>query len=110
MIVPMQDTLERLAAVIAARKGADPSTSYTAKLVHAGVDAIAKKVLEEAYEAAVAARDGDRAHLVRELADLFYHVLVLAGLRDIAVGEIAAELERREGQSGIAEKAARGKP
>ena len=106
----MVDTLERLAAVIAARKGADPASSYTAKLMHGGADAVAKKVLEEAYEAAVAARDGDRAHLVRELADLFYHALVLAGLRDVGVGEITAELERREGRSGLEEKASRGKP
>ena len=103
----MQDTFERLAGVIESRKAADPGSSYTAKLMHAGVDAINKKVMEEAHEACVAARENDKPHLVRELADLFYHALVLAAFRGVAVGDIAAELDRRAGQSGLAEKAAR---
>ena len=104
----MQDTFERLAGVIESRKGADPGSSYTAKLMHAGVDAINKKVMEEAYETCVAARENDKPHLVCELADLFYHALVLAAFRGVAVAEIAAELDRRAGQSGLAEKASRG--
>jgi phosphoribosyl-ATP pyrophosphohydrolase len=103
----MQDILERLALVIESRKTADPGSSYTATLMHAGVDAMNKKVIEEAYETCVAARCEDKEHLVREIADLFYHVLVLAASREVHVAEIAAELERRSGVSGLQEKAAR---
>jgi phosphoribosyl-ATP pyrophosphohydrolase len=104
----MKDTFERLMGVIEERKTADPASSYTAKLMHAGVDAMNKKVLEEAYETCVAAREQDRGHLVRELADLFYHALVLAASCGVKVAEIAGELDRRSGVSGLAEKASRG--
>jgi phosphoribosyl-ATP pyrophosphohydrolase len=103
----MLDTFERLAGVIESRRSADPDSSYTAKLMHAGVDAINKKILEEAYETCVAAREADRGQLVHEIADLFYHTLVLASFRGVTVAEIAAELGRRSTQSGLAEKASR---
>jgi phosphoribosyl-ATP pyrophosphohydrolase len=106
----MQDAFERLAGVIESRKSADPGSSYTAKLMHAGVDAMNKKILEEAYETCVAAREADRGHLVYEIADLFYHTLVLASFRGVTVAEIAAELDRRSSQGGLAEKASRSAP
>ncbi len=95
--------------VLASRKGADPAASYTAQLMRGGPDAIGKKIMEEAYETCLAGREDDREHLVREMADLFYHVLVLGALRDVSVAEVAAELDRRSGTSGLAEKASRTK-
>ena len=99
--------LERLEEVIAARRGAAPASSYVARLNAKGLDAILKKVGEEATEAVIAAKAGNRDGVVHEIADLWFHCLVLLGRQGIAVSEVLAELERREGRSGIEEKAAR---
>ena len=101
-------TLHRLAATIESRKGADPETSWTAKLLAKGPEKAAQKFGEEAVEAIVEAVKGDRAKLVAEAADALYHLLVMCAARDVTLSDIEAELERREGRSGIAEKAARG--
>jgi phosphoribosyl-ATP pyrophosphohydrolase len=98
------DILERLEALIAARRGADPSTSYVAKLNAKGLDAILKKVGEEATETVIAAKSGEREALVHETADLWFHCLVMLGWHGIAIADVLAELERREGRSGIDEK------
>ena len=100
--------LDRLAATIAARKGADPDTSWTAKLLAKGPEKCAEKFGEEAIEAIIEAVKGDRTRLTAEAADVLYHLLVMLAARDVTLAEVLAELERREGQSGIAEKAARG--
>lgn len=99
--------LERLAATIAARKGADPETSWTAKLLSKGPEKCAEKFGEEAVEAIIEAVKGDRERLTAEAADVLYHLLVMLAARDVAWDEVLAELVRREGQSGIAEKASR---
>jgi phosphoribosyl-ATP pyrophosphohydrolase len=99
--------LDRLAATIAARKGADPDTSWTAKLLSKGPEKCAEKFGEEAVEAIIEAVKGDRARLTAEAADVLYHFLVMLAARDVTLAEVLAELERREGQSGLAEKAAR---
>ena len=100
--------LERLAATIAARKGADPESSWTAKLLAKGPEKCAEKFGEEAVEAIIEAVKGDTARLTAEAADVLYHLLVMLAARDVALADVLAELERREGISGIAEKAARG--
>ena len=100
-------SLEKLAATIAARKGADPETSWTAKLLSKGPEKCAEKFGEEAVEAIIEAVRGDRARLTSEAADVLYHLLVMLTARDVTLEEVLAELERREGISGIAEKAAR---
>ncbi|WP_347310938.1 phosphoribosyl-ATP diphosphatase [Defluviimonas sp. SAOS-178_SWC] len=100
--------LETLAATIAARKGADPDTSWTAKLLARGPEKCAEKFGEEAVEAIIEAVKGDRARLASEAADVLYHLLVMCAARDVTLADIEAELARREGQSGLAEKAARG--
>ncbi|MCB2072970.1 MAG: phosphoribosyl-ATP diphosphatase [Novosphingobium sp.] len=100
-------TLERLEATIAARRGADPDSSYVAKLNARGVPKIAQKLGEEAVEAVIAAMADDRKGLVSESADLLFHLLVMLGAKGIALEEVLAELDRREGTSGIAEKASR---
>jgi phosphoribosyl-ATP pyrophosphohydrolase len=102
-------TLARLEATITARRGADPSSSYVAKLTHRGVAKIAQKVGEEAVEAVIAAMADDRAGLVGEAADLLFHLLVLLSAKDVPLAEVLAELDRREGVSGIDEKASRTK-
>ncbi len=99
--------LERLAATIAARKGADPETSWTAKLLSKGPEKCAEKFGEEAVEAIIEAVKGDRDRLTAEAADVLYHLLVMLAARDVTLAEVLAELERREGQSGLAEKASR---
>jgi phosphoribosyl-ATP pyrophosphohydrolase len=101
-------SLERLAATIAARKGADPESSWTAKLLAKGPEKCAEKFGEEAVEAIIEAVKGDRARLTSEAADVIYHLLVMCAARDVTLAEIEAELARREAQSGLAEKAARG--
>ncbi len=103
----MEDVLTRLAATIADRRGADPQTSHTAALLARGPGKCAEKFGEEAVEAIVAAASLDREALVAEAADTIYHLLVMLAARDVAWEEVAAELARREGRSGIAEKAAR---
>ena len=99
--------LTRLAATIAARKGADPETSWTAKLFAKGPEKCAEKFGEEAIEAIIEAVKGDRDRLTSEAADVLYHLLVMLAARDVTLDQVLAELERREGTSGIAEKAAR---
>jgi len=99
--------LDRLAATIAARRGADPDTSWTAKLLSQGPEACAGKFGEEAVEAIVEAVKGDRERLTAEAADVLYHLLVMLAAREVTLDDVLAELERREGTSGIAEKAAR---
>ena len=105
--MPGEDFLFQLAATLESRKGADPKSSYVAKLYSKGQDAILRKVGEETVEAILAAKSGDTLHLVRETADLWFHTLVM--LADAGVGpqDVIAELKRREGVSGIDEKAAR---
>ena len=99
--------LDRLAATIISRKSADPETSWTAKLLSHGPEKCAEKFGEEAIEAIIEAVKGDRAKLTTEAADVLYHLLVMLAARDVTLADVLAELERREGQSGIAEKAAR---
>ena len=100
-------TLEKLAATITARKEADPETSWTAKLLAKGPEKCAEKFGEEAIEAIIEAVKGDRARLTSEAADVLYHLLVMLAARDVTLAEVLAELERREGPSGLAEKAGR---
>jgi phosphoribosyl-ATP pyrophosphohydrolase len=100
--------LHRLANTIAARKGGDPESSWTAKLLAKGPEKCAEKFGEEAVEAIVEAVKGDREKLTAEAADVLYHLLVMLAARDVTLEQVLAELERREGTSGIAEKAARG--
>lgn len=99
--------LDQLAATIEARKGADPDTSWTAKLLSKGPEKCAEKFGEEAVEAVIEAVKGDRVGLTAEAADVLYHLLVMLAARDVSLADVLAELERREGTSGIAEKAAR---
>jgi phosphoribosyl-ATP pyrophosphohydrolase len=99
--------LQRLAQTLDARKGADPGSSYVAQLFTKGNDAILKKVAEEAAEVLLAAKDGDKLHLVRETADLWFHTLVMLSFHGLGPDDVLAELRRREGISGIDEKAAR---
>ena len=101
------DTLLRLSQTIAARRSADPATSWVARLHAQGLPVIARKLGEEAVETVVAALSGTRAELIAEAADTVFHLLVLLDARDVPLAEVLAELERREGGSGIAEKAAR---
>ncbi len=103
----MDTPLTRLAATIAARKGADPETSWTAKLLAKGPEKCAEKFGEEAVEAIIEAVKGDRTKLTAEAADVLYHFLVMLAARDVTLADVEAELARREGTSGIAEKAAR---
>ncbi|MGQ0566148.1 MAG: phosphoribosyl-ATP diphosphatase [Gemmobacter sp.] len=99
--------LERLAATIAARVGADPETSWTAKLLSRGPERCAEKFGEEAVEAIIEAVRGDRDRLTAEAADVVYHLLVMLASRGVTLADVLAELERREGVSGVAEKAGR---
>ncbi len=101
------ETLERLAATIEARKGADPASSWTAKLLAGGVQGCAKKFGEEAVETVIAAVSGDRDAIAAESADLIYHWLVLLTASGVSLDEVAAKLAAREGRSGIEEKASR---
>ena len=105
----MADILERLRAAIDARRGADPASSYVASLNAKGLDAILKKVGEEATETVVAGKGGERGAIVHEVADLWFHCLVLLAWHRIPLQEVLSELERREGRSGIDEKASRPK-
>ncbi|MES1973938.1 MAG: phosphoribosyl-ATP diphosphatase [Pseudomonadota bacterium] len=101
------DFLDTLEAVIRARKGGDPDTSYVAKLFAKGRAKLAQKVGEEATETVIAAMGDDRAELAGEAADLIFHLLVLLADADVALDDVRAELRRREGVSGIDEKASR---
>ena len=101
------DILFRLEQTILARKGAAADSSYVASLYAKGLDAVLKKVGEEATEAVIAAKGGDTRQLAMEAADLIFHTLVMLAARDVPLAFVLAELERREGVSGIDEKAAR---
>jgi phosphoribosyl-ATP pyrophosphohydrolase len=101
------DTLEKLADVLEARKSASPGTSYTASLYAQGLDAILQKVGEEATETIIAAKGADTGRLISEVADLWFHTLVLLTARGLRPGQVLQELERRFGVSGLAEKSAR---
>ncbi len=103
----MSDILHRLAATIADRAGTDPATSHTAALLAKGPAKCAEKFGEEAIEAIIEAVKGDNAALTREAADVLYHFLVMLAASGLTLDDVLAELERREGMSGIAEKAAR---
>ncbi|HXJ09946.1 MAG TPA: phosphoribosyl-ATP diphosphatase [Burkholderiales bacterium] len=105
----LYETLERIAATIESRKGGDPKTSYVAKLLAEGEDSVLKKIGEEATETVLAAKSGDRLHLVRETADLWFHSMVLLARHGLGPADVLAEMKRREGISGIDEKAARKK-
>ncbi len=103
------DILQRLSETIAARRGADPAGSYVAALFAKGDDAILKKIGEEATETVMAGKEGDGQRIVAEVADLWFHCLVLLTRHGLSAADVSAELARREGVSGHAEKAARGR-
>jgi len=109
-VVDRSQILERLYAAIVARRGADPTVSYTAKLLGRGTSKIAQKFGEEAVETAIAAVERDAEAVVRESADVLYHLMVLWADAGVEPDAVWAELNRREGISGIAEKKARPKP
>jgi len=102
-----QDVLARLAEVIESRRGGDPDASYVARLFHKGTDAILKKVGEEATETVMAAKDGDAQKIVYEVADLWFHSMVALAQFGLKPSDVLAELQRREGLSGLEEFAAR---
>jgi phosphoribosyl-ATP pyrophosphohydrolase len=102
-----QDSLARLAEVIASRRGGDPDKSYVARLFHKGSDTILKKIGEEATEVVIAAKDGDAQKIVYEVADLWFHSIVALAQFGLTPADVIAELERREGLSGLAEFASR---
>jgi phosphoribosyl-ATP pyrophosphohydrolase len=104
-----QDILKNLTATLEARKQASPESSYVAKLFSKGEDAILKKVGEEATEVILASKSGDKAHLVYETADLWFHCMVLLAQHGLSADDVLNELARREGMSGIEEKASRKK-
>jgi phosphoribosyl-ATP pyrophosphohydrolase len=103
-----RDILERLSDAIASRLAADPSRSYVARLAAGGEDTILKKVAEESAETLLASKGGDKLHLVRETADLWFHCMVLLAWHGLKADDVLAELARREGISGIEEKNSRG--
>ena len=106
---PENNVLSQLAEVLESRKGADPSNSYVAKLYDKGLDAILKKVGEEATETVMAAKDGDKQHITYEVADLWFHTLVLLADQGLHPDDVLNELGRRFGLSGLEEKANRTK-
>ena len=103
----MSDTLVKLAAVLEARKGADPNSSYVARLYAKGLDAILKKIGEEATETVMAAKDGEADKVIYETADLWFHTMVMLKHLDIEPQSVLDELQRRFGLSGLEEKASR---
>lgn len=103
----MNDTLAQLSDVLEQRKGADPESSYVAKLYHKGLDAILKKIGEEATETVMAAKDGIPEKIVYETADLWFHTLVLLAHQGLGPGDVLQELDRRFGLSGLKEKSSR---
>ena len=105
----MSEVINRLAELLEQRKSADPTTSYVAKLYNRGMDAILKKIGEEATETILAAKGGKRDEIIYETADLWFHTLVMLVKADIKPQEVLDELARREGLSGIAEKESRQK-
>ncbi|MCC6210852.1 MAG: phosphoribosyl-ATP diphosphatase [Burkholderiales bacterium] len=105
----LYETLERIAATIEARKGTDSDTSYVAGLLGGADDGVLRKIGEEATETILAGKGGDRLHLVREIADLWFHCMILLARHGLGPGDVLAELRRREGIPGLDEKAARGR-
>ena len=103
----MKNILERIADSIHERKGGDPSKSYVAKLFTQGDDAMLKKIGEEATEVVLAAKGDDRLHLVREVTDLWFHCMIVLERHGLGPADVLAEMQRREGISGLDEKAAR---
>jgi len=103
----LYETLERIAATIEARKGGDAAGSYVAGLLAEDEDAVLKKIGEEATETVLAAKGGDRLHIVRETADLWFHCMILLARHGLGPADVLSELHRREGISGLDEKAAR---
>jgi phosphoribosyl-ATP pyrophosphohydrolase len=101
------DTLSRLAAVIDERRGGDPASSYVARLMAKGPDAVLKKIGEEATEVVMACKDGDGDRIVAEVADLWFHTMIALAQHGLVPNDVIAELERREGLSGLEEFAAR---
>ncbi|MBK6975152.1 MAG: phosphoribosyl-ATP diphosphatase [Candidatus Methylophosphatis roskildensis] len=99
--------IQRVQAALAERKHADPNSSYVAGLYAKGTDAICKKIAEEAAETIMAAKDGDRLHLVWEVTDLWFHSMILLSQFGLSVEDVVSELRRREGISGIDEKNSR---
>jgi len=105
----LYETLERIATTINERKGGDPKKSYVAQLFAKGEDAMLKKIGEEATETVLAAKSGDRLALVRETADLWFHSMIVLARHGLGPADVLAEMHRREGISGLDEKAARKK-
>ena len=105
----MNDIIQRLTDALEARKGADPQTSYVAKLYSKGMNSILKKVGEEAAETIIAAKDGSKEDLIYETADLWFHTMVMLAQAGLNAQDVLDEVARREGLSGIAEKASRPK-
>lgn len=103
----MNDILHKLAEILESRKGADPDSSYVASLYSKGLDSILKKIGEEATETVMAAKDGQADKIIYETADLWFHTLVLLASQNLGPDDVLKELDRRFGQSGIEEKAAR---
>jgi phosphoribosyl-ATP pyrophosphohydrolase len=103
----MTHPLDRLAATVEARRGADPDSSWTPRLLARGPETCARKFGEEAVEAVIEAVRGDRDRLTAEAADVLFHLVVMLASRDVALADVLAELDRRVGTSGLAEKAAR---
>ncbi|MCE2949500.1 MAG: phosphoribosyl-ATP diphosphatase [bacterium] len=102
-----QPILERLADTLESRRQADPGSSYVASLFHKGEDAILKKLAEESAETLMASKDGDKLHIVKEMADLWFHGMVLLAFHGLRPGDVLDELARREGVSGHDEKRSR---
>ena len=105
----MNDILERIAATINEHKGGDPEKSYVARLFAKGDDAMLKKIGEEATETVLAAKSGERLHLVREVTDLWFHCMIVLARHGLGPADVLAEMQRREGIPGLDEKAARRK-
>jgi len=101
------EVLNRLQTLIQTRKNSSVEGSYTSGLFQKGQDHILKKLGEESYEVVMASKDNDREHIIRELADLWFHSLVVMAYHNVSIGDVALELERREGVSGLEEKASR---
>ena len=109
MKLGLAETLERIAATIEERKGGDAAKSYVAGLLGGDGDAVLKKIGEEATETVLAAKGGDRLHLVREVTDLWFHCMIVLERHGLGPADVIAEMQRREGISGVDEKAARKK-
>ncbi len=106
---PQQEVLQQLAEVLESRKGASPDSSYVASLYDKGLDAILKKIGEEATETVMAAKDGDAEKIVYEVADLWFHSMILLAQQGLGPKQVLDELQRRFGLSGLTEKAQRSK-